>query len=148
MINTSTPQGVGLLIHQDKTDRFYVQCKDQTYPNEKYIGSYAFWGGLVEQSDNTVGQALLRELTEEFNLDGAIIHRWPIQFLGIFEVRHSSVSYDLHVYYLSLNERSFAQVTRQTVNEGIGVVRSGMELAQSQWIWDTSYVFRAVYENF
>ena len=147
MINPHTPQGVGLLIQQDKTDLFYVQCKDQTYPIEAYIGSYAFWGGLVEPSDETVYQALWRELTEEFNLDESIIQSWSVQFWDIIEVRHPSISYDLHLYYVSLDESSFAQVSRQKVNEGIGVVRSGTKLAQSLWIWDTSYVFKAIYEK-
>ena len=140
-------QGVGVLIHFQKDDLFYVQRKDHLYPDSRYVGAYAFWGGAVESYDHSYDQALTRELVEELNVESKIIHGWSFRQFEVFQVRHEYISYDLHLYYLSLNEHDFMHVSGQTVNEGEGVVKNGMELVNSKWIWDTSFIFRSVYEK-
>ena len=147
MKNSKIQQGVGLLIHDPNNDFFFVQRKDSSYFISEYVGSYAFWGGGVEPKDDSIKHALQRELKEELSFGFEIYSSFTFTSKGVFHVRHTMAQYDLHVFYLPLERTEFSHFSKQDVFEGEGVIRTGIDLVQSRWIWDTNDIFRSIYEK-
>ena len=126
-------KGVGLIISNKSKTLFFVQQKDENYPVKKWAGCYSFWGGKVEESDDSLLEALKRELFEEIkaNIDFDVSKINPI---GEFII-DCDEKFLFNLFELVLPEDQLHKLQSAEIYEGYGTLISLNELKRGKWIW-------------
>jgi len=126
-------KGVGLIITNKNKTHFFVQQKDENYPVKKWAGCYSFWGGKIENTDNSKLDALKRELVEE--IENVIdFESSAINFMKSFEIICDR-NFEFHLFELLLEDELFSELQNATIMEGYGVTLTTDEVKNGKWIW-------------
>lgn len=136
-------KGVGVVIGNRTRTKFFIQQKDETYPIEKWRNSFSFWGGKIETGDDSILDALKREISEEitnsFNFNQA-----NFSFIKEFRINSDS-NFIFYFFELLLDEKEFNSLRNATILEGKSSFKTGKELLEGNWIWSLETV---IYEYF
>lgn len=135
-------KGVGLIITNKEKSLFFVQKKDKNYPIKKWIDCFSFWGGAIEDDDQSPLDALIREVKEEINFDLKIDE---IKFIDEFMVK-SDTDFPFFLFELIVSEETLKALPQLKVNEGNSSLVSKDELLKGQWIWGLELVIANYFE--
>lgn len=131
-------KGVGLIITNNEKNLFFIQKKDKNYPIKKWIDCYSFWGGAIEEDDQSPYDALIREVKEEINFE---LKTEEIKFIDEFLVK-SDTNFPFFLFELTVSEQTLEVLSQLKVNEGNSALVSKEELHGSKWIWGLKQVFK------
>ncbi|MFP4112230.1 MAG: NUDIX hydrolase [Candidatus Woesearchaeota archaeon] len=134
-------RGVGVIITDYERDIFYLQKKCEHYPIEKYRGAHAFWGGNIEDGEDSY-QALERELYEEFSdgWSGRVFEGSSL--VADFDVKNGDDEYSFSLYECMLPKDDVYEILEQKVEEGEGVMATKKDLETMPFIFNLEYVVR------
>jgi len=137
-------KGVGVIIGNKESNKFFVQKKDEKYQIKKWINAFSFWGGEVEKTDKTPFEALIRELTEELGSE-FIYDKSEIKFIDNYIVK-SEPDFSFNLFELLLATKDFENLTNLKINEGSGTVQNKDSLLTGVWVWGLEEVIKNYFE--
>ncbi len=131
-------KGVGLIITNKSKAQFFIQQKDENYPIKKWAMCFSFWGGEIEETDDSLLRALKRELVEEIE-DVINFESLTINFVDEFKI-NCDEAFVFTLFELILDNEQLHQLQEAKIFEGYGKLVSLDELKNGKWIWCLEHV--------
>lgn len=145
---SSQHRGVGMIVRNGTSTRFYVQQKDADYP--VYPRAYSLFGGAADPGESHA-QALARELAEELGADAAIeLLAAEPRLVAEHQVRRPAFgpgaegSFGFALFEVVVDDAQLDRLARTRVFEGErGAVMTRDQLVSLPFIWGLEIVIQA-----